>query len=146
MPAASAKTAVTKPPRDGRESRRTTSVDVQIGRNLRKRRIELGMTQTELAEACGITFQQVQKYENGANRVSAARLWQFVAVLGLSLQGFFDGLGAPTARTQPAVLDLEARKIDDETAKFARRLAEIKDPKLRQRLKTMLASFAELPE
>ncbi|MCM0019754.1 MAG: helix-turn-helix domain-containing protein [Tagaea sp.] len=137
---------MTKAPRDGRESRRTTAVDVQIGRNLRKRRIELGMTQTQLAEACGITFQQVQKYENGANRVSAARLWQFVALLGLPLEAFFEGLGAPTAHTKPAVPDPERRRIDDETAKFARRLAEIKDPKLRQRLKAMLASFVDAPE
>jgi transcriptional regulator with XRE-family HTH domain len=142
----SAKTAAARAPGDRRESRRTTLVDVQIGRNLRKRRLELGMTQTELAHACGITFQQVQKYENGANRVSAARLWQFVAVLGLKLEAFFEGLGAPATTAKPAELDIESRKIDDETAKFARRLADIKDPKLRQRLKTMLASFADTHE
>jgi transcriptional regulator with XRE-family HTH domain len=51
------------------------------------------MSQTELAQACGITFQQIQKYQNGANRVSASRLWQFAAVLGMPVDFFFDGLG-----------------------------------------------------
>lgn len=123
-------------------ARRTTPVDVQVGRNVRRRRIELGLSQTELAEACGITFQQVQKYENGANRVSASRLWQFAAVLGLEVGAFFDGLGRPSTRAKPPLPDARARKIDDETAKIARRLAEIKDPKLRQRIKSMLSAMA----
>jgi transcriptional regulator with XRE-family HTH domain len=124
------------------EARRTTPVDVQVGRNVRRRRIELGMSQTSLAQSCGITFQQIQKYENGANRVSASRLWQFAAVLGVPVVFFFDGLGAPKAEvkgTNPSKLE---RKIDDDTAKIARKIASIQDEKLKRRLKTMLAALA----
>jgi transcriptional regulator with XRE-family HTH domain len=132
----------TKPTKRPRvDARRTTMVDAQIGRNIRKRRIELGLSQTELAEACGVTFQQVQKYENGFNRVAAARLWQFAAVLGLEIPDFFEGLGKPTTRAKPPILDAGARVIDDETAKVARLVASIKDVKLRQRIKTMLTAM-----
>jgi transcriptional regulator with XRE-family HTH domain len=84
----------------------------------------------------------VQKYENGANRVSASRLWQFAAVLGLDVGGFFDGLGKPAVRGTLPLLDARTRKIDDETAKVARRIASLKDPKLRGRIKAMLATMA----
>jgi transcriptional regulator with XRE-family HTH domain len=123
-------------------ARRTTPVDVQVGRNVRRRRIELGMSQTALATACEITFQQVQKYENGANRVSASRLWQFAAVLGVPVVYFFEGLGAPKAKVQGKMPSAAERKIDDETAKIARKIASISDDRLRKRLKTMLASLA----
>ncbi|MBL8807634.1 MAG: helix-turn-helix transcriptional regulator [Rhodospirillales bacterium] len=124
------------------ETRRTTPVDVQVGRNVRRRRIELGMSQTALAQACGITFQQVQKYENGANRVSASRLWQFAAVLGVPVVYFFEGLGAPKTEIKGAVPSKAERKIDDETAKIARKIASIQDERLKKRLKTMLAALA----
>ncbi|MCA3248352.1 MAG: helix-turn-helix domain-containing protein [Tagaea sp.] len=142
MSPASSKKSAKKSRVDRVAARRTTPVDVQVGRNVRKRRIELGLSQTELADACGITFQQVQKYENGVNRVSASRLWQFAAVLGLQVGAFFDGLGRPAARARLPLPDPAARKIDDETAKIARRLAAIEDPKLRQRIKSMLGAMA----
>jgi transcriptional regulator with XRE-family HTH domain len=124
------------------ETRRTTPVDVQVGRNVRRRRIELGMSQTALAQACGITFQQIQKYENGANRVSASRLWQFAAVLGVQVVFFFEGLGSPKAEMKGSVPSKAERKIDDETAKIARKIASIQDERLKKRLKTMLAALA----
>ena len=93
------------------ETRRTTPVDVQVGRNVRRRRIELGMSQTALAQACGITFQQIQKYENGANRVSASRLWQFAAVLGVQVVFFFEGLGSPKTEMKGSVPSKAERKI-----------------------------------
>jgi transcriptional regulator with XRE-family HTH domain len=141
MARASGKRTVSTAKRDRVAARRTTPVDVQVGRNVRKRRIELGLSQTELAEACGITFQQVQKYENGANLVSASRLWQFAAVLGLEIAAFFEGLGKPTARAKLPLPDASARKIDDETAKVSRRIAAIDDPKLRRRIRTMLSAM-----
>lgn len=124
------------------ETRRTTPVDVQVGRNVRRRRIELGMSQTALAQACGITFQQIQKYENGANRVSASRLWQFAAVLGVQVVYFFEGLGSPKTEMKGSMPSKSERKIDDETAKIARKIASIQDERLKKRLKTMLAALA----
>jgi transcriptional regulator with XRE-family HTH domain len=74
--------------------RRTTVVDTHIGQKLRARRNLLGLTQTELADAAGITFQQIQKYEKGTNRVGAGRLQQFSEALGVPPSYFFEG--APT--------------------------------------------------
>src|ERR1700731_1131034 len=74
--------------------RSTTPVDTHIGQKIRARRIFLGMSQTELADAAGIKFQQIQKYERGTNRVGASRLQQFSDALGVPPAYFFDG--APT--------------------------------------------------
>lgn len=67
-------------------------VDVHVGRRLRIRRVIQGMSQTALAEQLGLTFQQLQKYESGANRVSASRLWQIAQILDVPVQWFFMGL------------------------------------------------------
>jgi transcriptional regulator with XRE-family HTH domain len=81
--------------------RSTTPVDVHIGQKVRARRILLGLSQTELADAANISFQQVQKYEKGTNRVGASRLQQFSEALGVPPSYFFEG--APTVgKKQPA--------------------------------------------
>ncbi len=67
-------------------------VDVHVGARIRTRRLLLGMNQETLANALGLTFQQVQKYEGGANRVSASRLAQVADVLGVPVAYFFDDL------------------------------------------------------
>jgi transcriptional regulator with XRE-family HTH domain len=75
-------------------TRGTTAVDTHVGQKLRARRIFLKMSQSEIADQLGITFQQIQKYEKGANRVGASRLQQISDVLGVSPFYFFEG--APT--------------------------------------------------
>jgi transcriptional regulator with XRE-family HTH domain len=81
--------------------RGATPVDVHIGQKIRARRNLLGLTQTDLANAAAITFQQIQKYERGTNRVGASRLQQFSDALGVPPSYFFDG--APTVgKKQPA--------------------------------------------
>ncbi len=67
-------------------------VDVHVGKRIRQRRWLVGMTQQKLAEAVGIKFQQIQKYETGANRVSASRLWDIADVLDVDISFFFEGL------------------------------------------------------
>jgi transcriptional regulator with XRE-family HTH domain len=67
-------------------------IDVHLGRRLRRRRRLLGLTQQELAGACGVRFQQIQKYECAANRMSAARLWQLAEVLEVPVSYFYEGL------------------------------------------------------
>jgi transcriptional regulator with XRE-family HTH domain len=74
--------------------RGTTAVDTHVGLKIRARRNLLGLSQTELADSAGIAFQQVQKYEKGANRVGAGRLMQFSEALGVPPSYFFEG--APT--------------------------------------------------
>ena len=68
-----------------------TAVDTHVGQKIRARRIFLQMSQTEVADAVGITFQQIQKYERGANRVGASRLQQISDALGVSPFYFFEG-------------------------------------------------------
>src|SRR4051812_33408061 len=67
-------------------------IDIHLGRRLRRRRRLLGLTQQQLAGACGVRFQQIQKYECGANRISAARLWQLSEALEVPVAYFYDGL------------------------------------------------------
>jgi transcriptional regulator with XRE-family HTH domain len=73
---------------------RMVDIDTHLGRRLRLRRRLLGLTQQELADACGVRFQQIQKYECAANRMTAARLWEIAVALGVQPAYFFDGLGA----------------------------------------------------
>ena len=67
-------------------------VDVHVGKRIRHRRWLVGMTQQQLAQHVGIKFQQIQKYETGANRVSASRLWDISETLEVPISFFFDGL------------------------------------------------------
>ena len=80
-------------------------IDLHLGRRLRRRRRLLGLTQQQLASAVGIRFQQIQKYECGANRISAARLWQLAEALEIPIGYFYDGLS-----------DVQTRKEREPTA------------------------------
>jgi transcriptional regulator with XRE-family HTH domain len=68
------------------------NIDVLLGRRLRNRRRLMGLTQGQLAQLVGVRFQQIQKYEAGANRISAARLWRLSQALDVPASYFFDGL------------------------------------------------------
>ncbi|MCA0939482.1 helix-turn-helix transcriptional regulator [Yangia mangrovi] len=70
----------------------THPVDVHVGKRIRHRRWLVGMTQQQLAEHVGIKFQQIQKYETGANRVSASRLWDIADALEVPVSFFFEGI------------------------------------------------------
>jgi len=72
------------------------STDLHIGQRLRHRRWLLGMTQQDLAKAIGVRFQQIQKYESGANRISAARLFDLASALSVPVAFFYVGLGEPS--------------------------------------------------
>jgi transcriptional regulator with XRE-family HTH domain len=67
-------------------------VDLHIGQRVRHRRWLSGMTQQQLADAIGIRFQQIQKYESGANRISAARLWSIASAMGVPVSFFYGGM------------------------------------------------------
>ncbi len=70
----------------------THHVDVHVGKRVRHRRWLIGMTQQQLAQQVGIKFQQIQKYETGANRISASRLWDIAEALDVPVSFFFEGL------------------------------------------------------
>ncbi len=77
-------------------------VDVHVGARVRVRRTLLGMTQTSLGEAIGLTFQQMQKYERGANRISASRLFDLSRLLDVPVEHFFEEMPAEVAASSPA--------------------------------------------
>jgi transcriptional regulator with XRE-family HTH domain len=79
--------------REGVRKRRAGVEDVEIGRKIRALRLERGLSQSGLAEGIGLTFQQVQKYEKGANRVSAGRLQQISDLLNVPITFFYAGMG-----------------------------------------------------
>lgn len=77
-------------------------VDRHVGRLVCERRISLGLTQSDLAKALGLTFQQIQKYEKGANRISASKLWEIAGALDVEIGAFFNGLPRDSACVVPA--------------------------------------------
>ncbi len=77
---------------DDRSSRRANPIDVHVGARVRLRRMLLGMSQEKLGEHLGLTFQQIQKYEKGINRIGASRLFDLSKVLGVPVQFFYDEL------------------------------------------------------
>ena len=128
-------------------SRGATQVDAHIGQKIRARRNLLGLSQTELANAAGITFQQIQKYEKGTNRVGASRLQQFSEALGVPPSYFFDG--APTVGKKisaPQEGELSEGSIISflgtrEGAALVRAFLAIKEKPIRQNLIEFIASL-----
>ncbi|WP_207455260.1 helix-turn-helix transcriptional regulator [Azospirillum sp. SYSU D00513] len=136
------------------------AVDVHVGARIRLRRTLLGMNQTRLAEAVGLTFQQIQKYEKGSNRVSSSKLWQFSRALHVPVSFFFDDLpddlraraglapaglpsGAPDADAAPAAeseMDVMNRR---ETLELMKAFSRIDDPAARQRLFEMFKTIGD---
>ncbi len=85
------------------------AIDLHVGKRLRRRRRLLGLTQQQLAESIGIRFQQIQKYECGANRVTASRLYELAVALNVPVNYFFEGLQAST----PAVAGAPGAPAND---------------------------------
>lgn len=108
-------------------------VDIHVGQKLKQLRILRGMTQTDVAEGLKISFQQVQKYELGRNRVSASKLYEMSHILKVPPSYFFDGLESATAA--PRILDEEATKI-------ASMLTRIKDDRLRGQIRSFITEIA----
>jgi transcriptional regulator with XRE-family HTH domain len=129
-------------------------VDIHVGQRIRLRRTLLGMSQEKLGEALGLTFQQVQKYERGANRVGSSRLFQLSRVLDVPVSYFFEEMSAETtARAKQSGTDAglaedsgEGYQADPmtkrETLELVRAYYRITDPKLRRRLFDMTKALA----
>ena len=86
------------------------SVDLHVGQRVRQRRWMLNMTQTQLGDGVGIKFQQIQKYETSANRISASRMWDIAEVLDVPVGFFFEGMGGRTADTGTTQGDISTDK------------------------------------
>ena len=120
-------------------------VDIHVGARLRLRRTLLGMSQDKLGQALGLTFQQIQKYERGANRIGSSRLYQLGHILDVPVSYFFDDMtediAAPHRRHGAKGLADQAQQlyVDDsltrrETLELARAYYRITDPKVRKQL------------
>ncbi len=109
-------------------------VDVHVGGRVRARRTLIGMSQEELGNHVGLTFQQIQKYEKVMNRIAASRLWRFSLVLGRPISWFFEGIGKQKRKGD----DLVAKR---ETLQLVRYLSPC-DPDVRNHLAAMINAVA----
>jgi transcriptional regulator with XRE-family HTH domain len=127
-------------------------IDVHVGARLKLRRTLLGVSQEKLAESVAITFQQIQKYERGINRIGASRLYDLASVLDVSVDYFFDEMpqqvasqspaqrsGAKQADVPDAGYDLLARR---ETLELVRSYYQIRDQGVRKRLFELTKAIA----
>lgn len=126
-------------------------VDVHVGKRVRLRRTLLGMSQEKLARAIGLTFQQVQKYERGANRVGASRLFQLSRVLDVPVSFFFDDMPAETAGggaglSEPAAASFEPDPLAKrETLELVRAYYRITDRQVRRKLFELVKTLGAAP-
>lgn len=126
-------------------------VDVHVGQRLRQRRVLVGLSQEKLARMVGITFQQVQKYERGANRIVASRLFELAKVLDVPVSYFFDDLSAKVAndshKSSAPVLKNDVTNHDvmaeRETLELVRAYYGIDDERVRRRAFDLLRSLAK---
>jgi transcriptional regulator with XRE-family HTH domain len=114
-------------------------IDAHVGSRVRLRRILLGMSQEKLGLAIGLTFQQIQKYERGTNRIGASRLWELSTVLGVPVQFFF---GEITAETLEQMSRITAREVvaDGEGATFV-----ATGPTIRPETLELMRAFDRIP-
>jgi len=137
----------TKPgPKYGRGTGVPNPIDVHVGNRIRMRRLLLGMNQETLANALGLTFQQVQKYEGGANRVSASRLSAMAEILSVPISYFFGDLRADDAEVSPEDQRWREHLQKPETIEFIRLYYAIPDPKIRQQFLEMTKTLAQSVE
>lgn len=129
------------------DERSANAVDKKIGQRVRARRLEIGMSQERLAELLGVTFQQVQKYEKGVNRIAASRLFDISAALDMSVAKFFEGLTGGAGRGA-AVAESRKDYVDDalatpEGAQLMALFASIKSVKVRRRVVELVKALTE---
>jgi transcriptional regulator with XRE-family HTH domain len=122
-------------------AKRTTSIDKQVGTRMHLRRMMLGMTQTDIGDALGVTFQRVQKYESGVNRINAGRLQQIAGILGVPVTFFFDDTPAK-ASSLPAEDDPMAGLATSAGLRLVMAFTQITDAELRRRIVHLVEELA----
>ncbi len=124
-------------------------IDAQVGNRVRLRRMLIGMSQEKLGELLGLTFQQVQKYEKGVNRIGAGRLFHVAQILGVPIDYFYEGVIEQSAQqtagfaeepTRPPVMDFLS---SGEGLQLSLAFMKIKDPKVRKRVLDLVRSLAD---
>src|ERR1700760_4170713 len=118
-------------------------IDAQVGNRVRIRRMLIGMSQERLGDTLGLTFQQVQKYEKGVNRIGAGRLFEIARILGVPIDFFYDGVGAPAEGLVDATPPGMEFMSSGEGLELSLAFMKIKDPKVRKRVLDLVKSLAE---
>jgi len=140
-----------RPPRAGSDGK-GHPIDVHVGQRVRLRRTLLGWSQERLAQALGLTFQQVQKYERGANRIGASRLFDLGRVLDVPVSFFFDDMAGETAQPGAAGFGAAEAPAEYDADPMARRETrglvdaywEISEPDLRRRVFELTKALARV--
>src|SRR5262245_3443509 len=128
------------------DERAANAVDRRLGQRVRTRRLEIGMSQERLAEILGVTFQQVQKYEKGVNRIAASRLFDISSALDMPIARFFEGIGS--ARRGGGVAEESEGFIHDalstpEGMQLMTLFASIRSQKVRRRVVELVRAITE---
>ena len=125
-------------------------IDIHVGQRVRLRRTLLGMSQEKLGKAINVTFQQVQKYERGTNRIGSSRLYQLSQVLDIPVSYFFDDLPIEiTARKSSGMADVKVASfqgdplVKRETLELVRAYYRITDPSVRKRIFELVKAVAK---
>lgn len=123
-------------------------IDAQVGNRVRLRRMLIGMSQEKLGELLGLTFQQVQKYEKGVNRIGAGRLYQVAGILGVPIGYFYEGVIEQAPRLSEMSEDAGAPPVMEflasgEGLQLSMAFMRIKDPKVRKRVLDLVKSLAD---
>src|SRR6201991_3339387 len=121
-------------------------IDAQVGNRVRIRRMLIGMSQEKLGDLLGLTFQQVQKYEKGVNRIGAGRLFEIARILGVPIDFFYDGVAASTEGLSAAAPPVMEFVSSGEGLQLSLAFMKIKDPKVRKRVLDLVKSLAEEEE
>ena len=129
------------------------AVDMYVGQRMRQRRVLLGLTQEGLGDLLGVTFQQIQKYERGTNRISASRLYDVAKVLSIPIEWFFESMDETIESLSPRnraglaeapQIELENTVMQSrETLELVRSYYKISDPKRRRKLADMCHEMAK---
>ncbi|HYG90503.1 MAG TPA: helix-turn-helix domain-containing protein [Azospirillum sp.] len=136
----------------GREKKEgLNEVDVFVGQRLRELRMLAGLSQSDVASALGLTFQQLQKYERGFNRVSASRLFKLAQFFRVAVSVFFEGLeervgGRAAAGERPEAEESEGTLRSREALMLARYFQNIRDPQLRAAIRELAERCANVAE
>ncbi|MEE2877823.1 MAG: helix-turn-helix transcriptional regulator [Pseudomonadota bacterium] len=116
-----------------------SEIDSLVGERIRRRRILTGQTQDQLGDALGVSYQQIQKYETGANRVSAGRLFLLAEKLDVAPAWFFDGIGSTPSVDEETELVSSSRLAIE----CVKNLSRIQDEKVRGAILTMIRTLAD---
>lgn len=132
-----------------RRARQINPIDIHVGSRVRDRRVRLAMSQGKLGEYLGLTFQQIQKYEKGGNRIGAGRLLLVARVLGVEIAYFYEGIEPGLSGAEPRSAEEQSARLvtefvsSSDGAHLIRAFTKITDAKIRKRVVNLVKSLAQ---